>query len=328
VGEISRWGDSQQYISAPIVEDERGGPKIILLEATRDPLGAIAAMCRMYEGKPTYQLESISDEERLHYWKQVSASHLGKTPLEAVNFHFFIEGIDRSLTHQMVRQREAAFAQESLRFAVISELDERVDAPPSILDSSRPGRKIIWNRAIQDIGEAYTALVESGVPAEEARGLLPHATKTRLHYLTNLRRLQKVAGDRLCTQAQFHWRLLLVRMMEAIRNYYVSLKVFDRDNDQLLWTGAVLTEHFRPVCYDLGHCPFGAEFDRSCSIRERVEANARIGRPSSEWSEEKDLGLSQEIEPEFMPFVRQDGHDIIPAIRPEEWLLNPAAARK
>jgi thymidylate synthase ThyX len=322
-GELSRWGDSQQYLSAPIREDERGGPRVVILEATSDPLGSIAAMCRMYEGKPTYSLGSITDEERIHYWKQTSASHLGKTPLEAVNFHFYIEGVDRALTHQMVRQREAAFAQESLRFAVVDDLDDRVDAPPSVLNPQRPGRKTIWDRAILDIENAYSALVNSGVPAEEARGLLPHATKTRLHYLTNLRRLTKVGGDRLCTQAQFHWRLLFVRMMEAIRGYPFEPRIRDSGGTQL--QGYHLVENFRPVCYDLGHCPFGAEFDRSCLIRERVKANARAGRPSSEWGEIA-----------VLPSFTTDGNvttigekaNVILPIRPEEWLLNPAAARK
>jgi hypothetical protein len=63
---------------------------------------------------------------------------------------------------------------------------------------------------------------------------------------------------------------------------------------------------FRPICYQLGKCQFEADFDRHCSIRERVTENFMAGRSSDKWHEP--LG-------------------VIDPIRPEEWLLDPAAAR-
>lgn len=323
MSKIVKWGDDQQYVSRPIQEGEERGPRVVLLAGTPDPLGAIAAMCRMYGGRPTYSLDEITDEERLHYWKQANATHL-KAPLEAPQFHFFIEGVDRAFTHQMVRQREAVYAQESMRFAVVEDLPERAPLPPFLagLPSDDP-RVTLWRMQVEDIAAAYSALVDGGVPAEEARGLLPHATLTRLHYITNLRRLLYMAGNRLCTQAQFHWRLVLTRMMRAIRDYYTR-ELWPGATEQLpsgnlLETaprkyagtdGQLLVQAFAPVCYELRRCPFGAEFDRKCSIRERVQDFGRAGLEPEQWH---DASHTTAI-----------GHN---PIHPSEWLLDPAAAR-
>ena len=63
------------------------------------------------------------------------------------------------------------------------------------------------------------SLIANGVPAEEARGLLPHDTLTRLNYKTNLRNLLDHLGNRLCTQAQFEWRLVGAGIRKAIMEY-------------------------------------------------------------------------------------------------------------
>ena len=322
---LRKWGDDQQYEQAQFQAQgtEQTGvlPRVHLLWMTPDPLGAIAAACRMYEGKPTYDLNDITDEERKHYWQQAQATHL-KAPLEFVKFHFFIEGVDRAFTHQMVRQRTAVYAQESMRFAVVEELDRRSTLPPSLYgtisqqtedrhashEDNLQRARDVWDDAIENIGQVYTQLVERGMPAEEARGLLPHAAATRLNYSTDLRALLDHAGNRLCTQAQFHWRLVFNGIAQAIRGYQ-SDGVGD-------WQFKELSKVFKPVCYQLGHCPFQASFDRDCSIRERVEANAKHGRPSEKWGQE---------------FIGKDSHgnrQVIGAIHDSEWMLDPDAARR
>src|SRR6516225_5662665 len=80
----------------------------------------------------------------------------------------------------------------------------------------------IWDDHVKIIEVTYNSLVNSGMPAEDARGLLPTNLLTRINYNTSLRGLLEHAGLRLCTQAQFEWRLVWTRMMEAIRDYGVG----------------------------------------------------------------------------------------------------------
>lgn len=299
--ELQKWADPAMYEAEPM---ESNRPKVTLLSATPDPLGAIGAMCAMYEGRVVRDLAELTDDDRKRYWSQVKKTHL-KAPLEAVDLHFMIEGVSRSFTHQMVRQRTAVYAQESLRFAVKENLSEEISVPPSleagavgdfagVERSEREIAKAVFDDAIEHVGEAYNALVSMGIPAEDARSLLPHGVTTRLNYKTNLRNLVEHAGNRLCTQAQFEWRYVFAEIVKAIRSHNPYQPYGGWTGPPVAWQYQVIAddELFRPVCFATGKCPFQADFDRGCTIRERADAG------------------------EF------------DKIRDEEWLLDPAAARR
>jgi len=303
MSEVERYADKAMFPATPMKSIV---PKVHLLWMTRDPLGAVAAASRMYEGKPTYSLNDVDDEERRRYWEEMGRTHL-KAPLEFVKLHFMIEGVDRAFTHQLVRQRTAVYAQESLRFAVKEELASEVPYPPSFKYvpqnvSSFNDLADTWDSALKKIEEAYKSLIANGVPAEDARGLLPTAVTTRIHYCTDLRNLLEHAGNRLCTQAQFHWRSVFLQIAEVIRTYPEQLinesaqrsgySSLDIDQYQYLaekvgggsWQFELIAgTAFKPQCYLQNRCTFKADFDRGCTIRNRVDEFEKHGIPSTEW---------------------------------------------
>lgn len=352
-----RWADRAMFQAEPIEASD--GPKVYLLWMTPDPLGAIAAACKMYKGEVVRDLSTVTDDERIEYFRQVQKTKL-KAPFEFVKFHFLIEGVTRAFTHQMVRQRTAVYAQESLRFAVLGDESREipVSLPPSLSGTDGDdGRlqviagnedrlndadrmRLIWDEAVHSAGASYSKLIELGMPAEDARGLLPHSTLTRLHYSTDLRALLDHAGNRLCTQAQFEWRLVFARLIEAIREAGSETSGYRSDfGGELIQDGSnyvyfadTLADLFKPVCYQTGRCEFKANFDRACSIRSRVDANEAIGRPSSLWELEHDEVPADTIVSGVGPqsVVRNEyGTPVfIGAIKPGEWLLDPGAARQ
>lgn len=307
--DLEKWADPAMFAAEPIQgagSDETGVlPKVHLLHMNDDPLGSIAAMCRMYEGKPTYSLSDISNDERAHYFRQVQKTHL-QAPLEAVKFHFYLEGVDRAFTHQHVRQRTAVYAQESMRFAVKGDLVHESTIPPHVAGDDKLTE--IWDSTLNRIQDAYDKLIAAGVPAEDARGLMPHCVATRIHYVTDLRALSDHAGNRLCTQAQFHWRLVFSQIVQSIRHYALSPDTNVPSGNDWQFIELASSPLFRPKCFQLGHCPFQASFDRHCSIRDKVDALRADGFEPEEWEantkhpEERNL------------------------IHPEEWLMNPDAA--
>lgn len=320
-GEVMTWADGAMYRSEEMPEGVGAqGPKVHLLSMTPDPLGVIAAGSMMYEGKVVRDLADVTDEQRKHYLEQIKKTHL-KAPWELVDFHFMIEGVTRSFTHQMVRQRTAVFMQESLRFAVKENLDAETPLPPSLAGLKDDDPRVrIWRRGINSAQDIYEALVGAGVPAEDARGMLPHQTTTRLHYKTNLRNLYEHAGNRLCTQAQFEWRAVWLQIVESIANYDQASQVGQwtqalamQMRESAKWQQQELAGLFRPVCYLTGKCEFKASFDRSCTIRERVDANHKAGRESATWDK---------------PHKNAAGQHLIEPIFPAEWLSDPAAARR
>lgn len=334
--EVQAWADEAMFSAQSI--DRKSGPQVFLLSANHDPLGSIAAAAKAYKGEFVESLRQITDDERRYYLREVQKSVLAM-PLESVNFHFRITGVTRGFTHQMVRQRTAAYSQESTRFAVkedvpvglppsiykVMSTEERIEdlrkrMPPMTTDSelwrlATEGRtseehwRDMWDDTVQFIAESYNQMVNSGMPAEDARGILPTNLLTQINYITDLRGIKEHAGLRLCTQAQFEWRQVWAQIIQAMRDYGMEVVYHHPDGwDSSQWQFDALADIFRPICYYRGSCQFQAEFDRKCSIRDRVERNSEIGRPSTEWD--------------------QPGGDGAPMpIFPVEWLLDPGAAR-
>lgn len=289
--ELSTYVDKAMFEAEEMEADALAAPKVYLLSATPDPLGAVAAMMMMYEGRVVRDLGEITDDERRHYFDQCFLTALD-TPLEAIDFHFMVEGVSRAHTHQEVRQRTAVFAQESMRFAV----KEKIAARPGPLVKNNKRARERWEQAVETIHEAYLSLIAMGIPAEEARGLLPHDTLTRLHHKVNLRSLRQELGKRLCTQAQFDWRLWAAAVAGAIRGYSgVYANKVDRDAlGRALYTGERSSAWqfdyiadspiFKPICFQTGKCMFRASMDRGCTIRERVDAGRFEDIDDREWA--------------------------------------------
>lgn len=289
---VQHYADPAMFEAQPI--EKPGEITVHLVNATVDPLGSLAAACMMYDGKPQGDRSAITDEQRYHYWQQANKTHL-KAPFEFIHLHFMLEGVTRGFTHQMVRQRTAVYAQESMRFAVKEQLADEVPLPPSLAElPDKDDRRGVWQKALYQIEGAYQFLLANGVPAEDARGLLPTATPTRLHYGTNLRGLLEHAGNRLCTQAQFEWRVVLAKMMEAMlkrEEWYEKPRqgvgLFPEEptiNASDAWQWRVIVEQaFQPVCFTMGRCPFNAEFDRGCKIKERVNEGRFSEIAVEEW---------------------------------------------
>lgn len=342
--EVQKWADDFMFSAEEIPFDVNvDGPQVYILQGTPDPLGSVVAFSSMYTGRTVRDKSTITDDERRYHLEQMKATKL-KAPLEAVNFHFMVEGVTRSFTHQMVRQRTAVFAQESLRFAVKEDFTGEVVLPPSLQgtiglrqwceengidhdnrldidhydefqrETDAQQMRLMWDNDNERVNELYNWLVNKGMPAEDARGRLPHNIATRLNYATNLRNLQDHAGNRLCTQAQFEWRNVWMKIISAMRDYCTLGCRFEHDVHSPFcdnWQWNAIADLFRPVCYLTGQCEFKAEFDRKCSIRGRVDEFHNAGIPSTGWGVEHELA---------------DGRRLLP-VSPAEWLLDHGAAR-
>jgi flavin-dependent thymidylate synthase len=130
-----------------------------------------------------------------------------KSSWEFVDYTFQIEGVTRAFTHQLVRTRTGSYAQEAMR--VVDARDAEVVRPEGIplidWDSTELGSvdaAIIWDRATGQMMEAYAAMLDLGVPTQDARGILPTNISTSIFAKFNLRTLHEMAKLRLCTRTQ------------------------------------------------------------------------------------------------------------------------------
>lgn len=309
---LVRKADAAQYERAPMPDAARRGPVVTLIDAPVDPLGTLAVIGGIYTGKVRRSKAEVTEDERRAMLADMQATVLDG-PLESIQFTFLIEGVGRDFTHQAVRNRFSFFAQESLRFAVAEDWAQEIPLPPSLAALPQDAPAVgVWRKALNHAEDAYAALIGAGMPAEEARKVLPHAITTRYYWTVSLRTLLQEAGKRTCTQAQFDWRVVFAGVAKALRERGDAPAEYNVPGAFLPmgdgWQYAAFADLLRPVCYQQGKCGFMAKFDRGCTIRARVDAFAEAGVPSSEWD------------------VDEAGSSLA-SIHPSEWAADPAAAR-
>jgi thymidylate synthase (FAD) len=137
------------------------------------------------------------------------------SPLEQVVFWFGISGVSRSLSHQFVRHRIGiSFEQQSQRYVKYRE-DRLEYVTPKSWDRA-PGMRDEYDRLMREITRVYRLALERGIPAEDARFVLPNATPTNFQVMVNLAELLHIADLRLCWRAQWEIRHMVALMRREI----------------------------------------------------------------------------------------------------------------
>ena len=187
--------------------------KVELIHYTQNPVGAIeAAASTCYDSSP-------AGEGRIMRHCYKSGHH---SVLEFCDFTFRVSGVSRALTHQLVRHRMASYAQRSQRYCV--EDGFAYVTPHSV--EKREDALALYDQTVATIKEAYAKLMELGVPAEDARMLLPNACCTEICVKMNLRELIHFCNERLCACAQWEIRAMAKEMVKAVMEVAPELKDF------------------------------------------------------------------------------------------------------
>lgn len=180
-----------------------------LIRYTPEPEATVAAAARLcYSRVGAMEILEKTDptqvEKLLNHL--LSSGHL--SPFEHVSFTFAIEGLSRAASHQLVRHRMASYSQQSQRYVSFKNLDWVT--PPTI--QRKPELASAFQGLIEEVRRLYVRMVEMGVPAEDARYILPNAACTNLVMTMNARELVHVCSVRLCLRAQWEIRDLFARV--------------------------------------------------------------------------------------------------------------------
>lgn len=194
-----------------------------------------------------YDCDSAQDKEKMLKLinRVISSGHY--STIEHVQVSFAISNISRACSHQLVRHRHASFSQKSQRY-----VKEKGQFDYLIPDSiyNNPELKEKFDGFMSKISEFYIELTEAGIPAEDARAVLPNAAATSMVVSMNLRELIHLANLRLCTRAQKEIRILVKRMCEVLVKEEEWLK-----------------DYLVPKCEKLGYC----DEDKSCGRKTTKE---------------------------------------------------------
>jgi thymidylate synthase (FAD) len=211
--------------------------KVLLIEHTPNPEVLIAKAAKLcYSSVGIEEMnESMDSEKTLKFINNLMAmGH--ESPVEHVSFTFAIEGVSRTLTHQLVRHRIASYSQQSQRYVKLNQFEYVI--PPEI--ESDKYAKNIFVKAMEADQTAYDKLtahltakyIDSGMKnsaaekksIEDARYVFPNACETKIVVTMNVRTLLHFFNQRCCNRAQWEIRELAFQMLKLVKQ--VSPTIF------------------------------------------------------------------------------------------------------
>lgn len=150
--------------------------------------------------------------------------------LEHANYSLLLEGVSRSLTHELVRHR-AGFAYSQLSQRYVDESVADFVVPPAIIgDEALEDR---WRAQMDSAQQSYVALVEQlmeryawvedrvhrrKMAREAARGVLPNSTETKIVATANVRAWRTMLELRAGEGAELEIRRLAVAIVRIMKS--------------------------------------------------------------------------------------------------------------
>ncbi|MGI9076447.1 MAG: FAD-dependent thymidylate synthase [Gemmatimonadaceae bacterium] len=150
--------------------------------------------------------------------------------LEHANYSILMEGVSRSLTHELIRHRAGwAYSQLSQRY--VDESQANYVVPPAVIGDE--ALEAGWRRQVEEAQKSYIALVNQlmerygwvgdkvhrrKMAREAARSVLPNATETKIVATGNARAWRTMLELRASEAAELEIRRLgvaLLRLLQA-----------------------------------------------------------------------------------------------------------------
>lgn len=188
--------------------------KVTLIAHTPEPEKIIASAAKLcYSSSDIKTLMSDLSVEKIEAFIEKLAGLGHQSPLEHCSFTFGIEGVSRALLAQLTRHRIASYSVKSQRY--VAETQFGYVVPPTISENEEVSN--IYATFMDYCQEMYRALLQCGIPAEDARFVLPNACETQLVMTMNIRSLLNFFELRCCNRAQWEIREMADKMLELCK---------------------------------------------------------------------------------------------------------------
>ena len=183
-----------------------------LLAHTPAPEQLVAASAKLcYSAASIADLATSEADKAAEFIDKLPEAH--QSPFEHVSFTFGIEGVSRAMLAQITRHRIASFSVQSQRYVNMDEFGYVI--PPSI--AANQDALDEYEHFMDRADLVYTYLRSSGIPAEDARFVLPNACETRMIVTMNARELLHFFSLRCCKRAQWEIRAVADEMLRLCK---------------------------------------------------------------------------------------------------------------
>lgn len=213
--------------------------KVKLVQYTPEPEKLIAAAAKLCYSQAGVEdiLENL-DQNNTEKFLNMLMTYGHESPIEHISFTFAVEGVSRSLTHQLVRHRIASYSQQSQRYVRLNQFEYVI--PPEI--EKDEDIKNIFIEAMINNQKTYDALcdklkkryLDEGLDRiaaekkaiEDARYVFPNACETKIIFTMNARSLMNFFRHRCCNRAQWEIRMLAEKMLDEVKKIAPSIFKF------------------------------------------------------------------------------------------------------
>ena len=166
--------------------------------------------------------------------------------LEHANYTLLVEGVSRSLTHELVRHR-AGFAYSQLSQRYVDESEANFVVPPAIIGDEALEKE--WRTQIDDAQKSYVRLVEHlmerygwvadkvhrrKMAREAARGVLPNSTETKIVVTGNARAWRTMLELRSSEGAELEIRRMAVTVLRVLQGeapaFFSDFEIYEAED--------------------------------------------------------------------------------------------------
>lgn len=205
------------------MRDRIAGISVTLVSCTPEPEIVVGTAMRQSRYRGGVKDIKLTEEQSEHLVKL--ALKLGHfSVFEHISFTFAIEGISRACSHQLVRHRFFSFTQQSQRY--VKEEGFEFIIPESIINRRKVLEKFV--NLMNKTDSLYSEMLKEGIPAEDARFVLPNAAETKIVATANGRELMHFFKTRLDIYAQWEIRALAEKMFQIVAQ--VAPNIFNKEN--------------------------------------------------------------------------------------------------
>jgi len=219
--------------------------KVELLRYTPDGEKLIASAAKLcYSPVGIQEIENNLDEKSVDKFLNMLVDLGHESPIEHISFTFAVEGVSRTLSHQLVRHRIASYSQQSQRYVKLEQFEYVI--PPAIrkdkeakelfIEAMEKDQEyynkitdILFNKYLEEykeIGKLNEAQAKTNAEKkaiEDARYVFPNACETKIVFTMNARSLMNFFRLRTCERAQWEIRELAIEMLKEVKKVYPNL---------------------------------------------------------------------------------------------------------
>ena len=220
-------------------------PKVILFSHTKHPYQSIALAVSAWTSDEFVETpQEIKDVSIENVDKALRAYH--RTALEYLDMVFIIKNVSRAFQQQLTRTRQAGYSIQSLRVVTKKKFatNGHYTMPPSLNKEQQEQ----YHKGMLEIEKMYEEALESGVPVEDARGLLPLNIHSDITMHINFSSLLHMTAQRLCVNTQWEYRQVVLQMKQQI-DYHL---------------GGILSSRIEAPCVHANKCVMRNEY---CGVK-------------------------------------------------------------